>query len=69
MSICRLDIAYDLDLASGVSRAHIRALIYYHARMRHGKASDRPRLYKGTIYLVNFLLRQGRKSKAGVTVK
>lgn len=66
MSICRLDIAYDLDLAAGVSRDHIRGLIYYHARMRHGKASDRPMLYKGTIYLVDFRLRQGRISKAGL---
>lgn len=66
MSICRLHVAYDLDLAPAISREHIRALMYSHTRLKHGKASDRPRLEESTIYFVDFERRTGKITKSGV---
>lgn len=66
MSICRLHVAYDLDLYPGVTREHIRALMYFHIRLKHGKAADRPRLEETTIYFVDFDLRRGKITKAGL---
>jgi hypothetical protein len=64
MSICRLHIAYDLDLAPGVTRAHIRALMMHHTRMKYTRLTDKAFLKENTIYFVDFTLRDGGRISA-----